>query len=72
MVADWHYEDYRKAYYARKDLGGGVFSIMIHEIHLDPVAGLPTEVFGLFSESELLELDVDVLRSHDKALEHGG
>ena len=34
---------------------------MIHEIHLaTQFAGLPTEVFGFFSESELLELDVDV------------
>ena len=61
-LPDWHpYEDYRKAYYARKDLGGGVSSTMIHEIHLaTQFAGLPTEVFGVFSGSELLELDVDV------------
>ena len=27
-LPDWHpYEDYTKAYYARKDLGGGVFLI---------------------------------------------
>ena len=61
-LPDWHpYEDYKKAYYARKDLGGGVSSTMIHEIHLaTKFAGLPTEVFGVFSESELLKLDVDV------------
>lgn len=61
-LPDWHpYEDYTKAYYARKELGGGVALTLIHEIHLAlELAGLPQQVFGMISESEKLSLDVDV------------
>ena len=61
-LPDWHpYEDYTKAYYARKDLGGGVALSLIHEIHLAlELAGLPTHVFGEITEYQQLNLDVDV------------
>ena len=61
-LPDWHpYEDYTKAYYARKDLGGGVALSLIHEIHLAlDLAGLPTHVFGEITEYQQLKLDVDV------------
>ena len=61
-LPDWHpYEDYTKAYYARKDLGGGVALSLIHEIHLAlDLAGLPTHVFGEITEYQQLNLDVDV------------
>ncbi len=61
-LPDWHpYEDYTKAYYASKHLGGGVALTLIHEIHLAlELAGLPTQVFGIVSDSEKLNLDVDV------------
>jgi len=61
-LPDWHpYEDYKKAYYARKDLGGGVALTMIHEVHLAlELAGLPLHVYGEISESEKLDLEVDV------------
>jgi len=61
-LPDWHpYEDYKKAYYARKDLGGGVALTMIHEVHLAlELAGLPRHVYGEISESEKLDLEVDV------------
>jgi spore coat polysaccharide biosynthesis protein SpsF len=61
-LPDWHpYEDFTKAYYARKDLGGGVALTLIHEIHLAlELAGLPTSIFGEISENNELNLDVDV------------
>jgi spore coat polysaccharide biosynthesis protein SpsF (cytidylyltransferase family)/predicted dehydrogenase len=61
-LPDWHpYEDYKKAYYARKDLGGGVALTMIHEIHLAlELAGLPLHVYGEITDYEKLDLEVDV------------
>ena len=62
-LPDWHpYEDFKQAYYARKDLGGGVALTLIHEIHMViDLAGDPSEVAGMESVSELLPLDVDVI-----------
>ena len=61
-LPDWHpYEDFTKAYYARKDLGGGVALSLIHEIHLAlDLAGLPTHVFGEITDYQKLNLEVDV------------
>ena len=61
-LPDWHpYEDYKNAYYARKDLGGGVSLTLIHEIHLAlELAGLPLSVYGEISEYKQLDIDVDV------------
>ena len=61
-LPDWHpYEDYKNAYYARKDLGGGVALTLIHEIHLAiELAGKPLSVVGEISEYEKLNLDVDI------------
>ena len=61
-LPDWHpYEDFTKAYYARKDLGGGATLTLIHEIHLAlELAGLPTYVSGEITEYKKLNLDVDV------------
>jgi predicted dehydrogenase len=62
-LPDWHpYEDFNQAYYARKDLGGGVALSLIHEIHMAVnLAGDPSEVAGMESKSELLPLNVDVI-----------
>jgi spore coat polysaccharide biosynthesis protein SpsF (cytidylyltransferase family)/predicted dehydrogenase len=62
-LPDWHpYEDYRNAYYARSDLGGGVSRTLIHEIHLiTELAGPPVEVCSMLEKSDLLDLDVDVI-----------
>jgi len=59
----WHpYEDYEKAYYARKDLGGGVALTLIHEVQMAiEFAGDPLEVAGFVTNSDLLKLDVDVI-----------
>ena len=61
-LPDWHpYEDYKNAYYARKDLGGGVALTLIHEIHLAlELAGLPVSVVGEVSKYNKLDLEVDV------------
>lgn len=61
-LPEWHpYEDYKNAYYARKDLGGGVALTLIHEIHLAlTLAGLPVSVVGEISEYEHLDINVDV------------
>jgi len=71
-LPDWHpYEDYTKAYYARKDLGGGVALSLIHEIHLaQELAGLPTKVSGFVSKNHNLNLDVDVCS--DLMIRHQG
>ncbi|MCD4750468.1 MAG: Gfo/Idh/MocA family oxidoreductase [Thermoanaerobaculales bacterium] len=61
-LPDWHpYEDFRKSYAARKELGGGVALTLIHEIQLvmswlGPVEG----VTAIFPGSDSLPLDVDV------------
>ncbi len=61
-LPDWHpYENYKNAYYARKDLGGGVALTLIHEIHLAlELAGLPVSVVGEVSKYNKLDLEVDV------------
>lgn len=62
-LPDWHpYEDCQQAYFARKDLGGGVSRTLIHEIHLvTELAGPPVEVCSMLAKSDLLELNVDVI-----------
>jgi spore coat polysaccharide biosynthesis protein SpsF len=62
-LPDWHpNEDYQKAYFARKDLGGGVSRTLIHEIHLvTELAGPPVEVCSMLAKSDILELNVDVI-----------
>jgi len=61
-LPDWHpYEDYKKAYFARKELGGGVALTLIHEIHLViELAGIPISVSGEITAYNELDLDVDV------------
>jgi len=62
-LPDWHpYEDYRRAYYARKDLGGGVALTLIHEVHLAmDLFGGAKNVVGFFPKSDALPLEVDVI-----------
>lgn len=69
-LPDWHpYEDYRKAYYARKELGGGVALTMIHEVHLAlELLGPARVVSCLLPGSDLLPLDVDVIA--DMLIQH--
>jgi spore coat polysaccharide biosynthesis protein SpsF len=61
FLPGWHpYENYKKAYYSRRDLGGGVSFTLIHEINLAlSLSGLPTSVFGITSNDKILDIDVD-------------
>lgn len=62
-LPDWHpYEDYRKLYAARRDLGGGVSLSLIHEIHLaQELLGPVEKVQAVFPEYNQLQVDVDVI-----------
>ncbi|MDP3722495.1 MAG: Gfo/Idh/MocA family oxidoreductase [Candidatus Omnitrophota bacterium] len=62
-LPDWHpAEDYRQAYYARKDLGGGVALTLSHEVQLAlQLLGPARSVLGVFPPSDELPLEVDVI-----------
>ena len=54
------YEDYSLGYAARKKLGGGAISSLIHEIDLIAFFfGFPTKVYGYKILSKILKLNVD-------------
>ena len=62
-IEDWHpHEDFREAYFARKDLGGGVLLTLIHEIHLAmELLGAADKVTCLLPSYEALPVDVEVV-----------
>lgn len=57
----WHtYEDYRRMYASRVDLGGGVVLSQIHELdYVYWLFGMPTRVFALGGHLTRLEVDVE-------------
>ncbi len=58
------YEDYRRMYASRRDLGGGVTVTQIHELdYLYALFGLPKRVFSLGGRVSDLEIDVEDLSS---------
>jgi predicted dehydrogenase len=58
------YEDYRRMYAARRELGGGVTLSQIHEIDfLMALLGRPERVFSLGGKLSSLEVDVDDVSS---------
>jgi predicted dehydrogenase len=58
------YEDYRRMYASRRDLGGGVTLSQIHEIDfLLALLGRPERVFSLGGKLSSLEVDVDDVSS---------
>lgn len=63
FLPDWHpYEDYRKSYAARNDLGGGVVLTNIHEIdYLYWYFGQAQEVFSVTGKHSDLEISADDL-----------
>ena len=63
FLPDWHpYEDYRKGYAARDDLGGGVVLTNIHEIdYLYWCFGKVSEVFSITGQYSNLEMSADDL-----------
>ena len=62
-LPDWHpYEDYRKGYAAKKELGGGVALTMIHELDfLYWFFGDIKKVFSITEKSSNLEISADDL-----------
>ena len=62
-LPDWHpYEDYRKGYSAKSDLGGGVVFTNIHEIdYLYWIFGNVSEVSSVVGKFSHLEMDVEDL-----------
>jgi predicted dehydrogenase len=63
FLPDWHpYEDYRKSYASRNDLGGGVVLTLIHEIdYLYWYFGKVSEVFSVTGKYSDLEISADDL-----------
>lgn len=58
------YEDYRRMYAARRDLGGGVTLSQIHELDLlYALFGMPSRLFAMGGKVSSLEIDVDDLTS---------
>ena len=60
-VKNWHkYEDYRKMYACRKELGGGVVLSQIHELdYLFSFWGMPESVYAVGGKLSDLEIDVE-------------
>lgn len=57
----WHpYEDYRRSYAARRELGGGVLLTQIHDLdYLTWIFGWPSRVFSVGGHLSSLEVDVE-------------
>ena len=70
----WHkYEDYRKMYAARKDLGGGVIVSQIHEFdYVQWLFGFPKRVFSTGGHLSSLEIDVEDMASTTMECFKGG
>lgn len=60
-IKNWHrYEDYRRMYAARKELGGGVVLSQIHELdYLYYFFGMPVSAYAVGGHISDLEVDVD-------------
>ena len=65
FLPDWHsYEDYKKSYASRNDLGGGVVLTNIHELdYLYWIFGNIQEVFSITGKFSELKIDVEDLSS---------
>ena len=70
----WHpYEDYRRMYASRADLGGGVITTQIHEFdYLYGLFGIPRRVFSISGHWSDLEIDVEDTASTLMQFEFGG
>ena len=62
-IEDWHpQEDYRKAYFARRDLGGGALLTLIHEVHLAfELLGPANRVSCVLPDCDRSSVDVDLI-----------
>jgi len=61
FLPDWHaYEDYRRSYASRKELGGGVILTCIHEIdYLYWLFGQPEKIVSSVAKVSDLKMDVE-------------
>jgi len=67
------YEDYRRSYAARRDLGGGVVLTQIHELdYLHWLLGMPRRVFAVGGHVSDLDVDVEDTASALLEFETGG
>ena len=73
-LPDWHtYEDYRRTYSARRDLGGGTLLSQIHEMdYLYWFFGLPEKIFTLGGHLSSLDIDVEDVTSTLMQFEQNG
>jgi predicted dehydrogenase len=74
-LPDWHpYEDYRKSYAAKRQLGGGVLLTQIHDFdYACWLLGWPEEVYTIGGHMSDLEIDVeDVAATLMKCTGKGG
>jgi len=62
-LPDWHpTEDYRQAYFARRDLGGGMIRTLSHELHLAiELLGPARHVHATVTPYDSLSADVDLI-----------
>ena len=69
----WHpWEDYRKTYAARKDLGGGVLLTLSHPLdYCRWLFGDPEFIWGLNTKISDLEIDVDDIAEIGLAMKNG-
>jgi predicted dehydrogenase len=60
-LPDWHpWEDYRLSYASRKELGGGVLLVLIHELdYLYWLFGMPSRIYAVGGHLSNLEVDVE-------------
>ncbi len=72
-LPDWHpWEDYRKSYSARQDLGGGVTLTLSHPFdYLHWLLGKVEKVGGMTTNSGTLEIDVDEQAQANLSFEGG-
>lgn len=71
-IKTWHrYEDYRKMYASRKNLGGGVVLSQIHELdYINWFFGMPKSVYAIGGKLSDLEIDVEDVASILLKYEH--
>ena len=73
LLSDWHpYEDYRKGYSARKELGGGIATTMTHELDfLRWFFGDVKEIFSITKKVSDLDITADDISSMTMIFKNG-
>jgi predicted dehydrogenase len=73
LLSDWHpYEDYRKGYSAKKELGGGIATTMTHELDfLRWFFGDIKEIFSITKKVSNLDITADDISTMNMIFENG-